>query len=478
VFRFFADDECNDAIQRLGSAPSLSVFVGAGASSEVGLPTWTELVRRLATKVVQDEPPESHERLLAFIMDAGPLAAAERVERSLTDSALVDEIKIALYQDDSPDAVRPGRLCEAVADLRMAWPEVRIITTNYDQLLVKAIRDRAGAAKSYCGSSEKQEAVFHLHGVVGFEHPEDGLNEIVLTEHQFLAPGSGWRRELVSRALTEGPCLFVGASLTDLSLLTPLHVASGTSGHRHVVLFSRDPQVESGERNKRESIDRARWDALNVQVLFADNYADVAQFVDEVRRRHQTIGGRYVPLPRRAALWQTTRFAKLCPTKTKKYRDVQGDLVASLESLLAAIQSDHDLTVEVMQLGLFGLGVDLATNQDFGTVLATSDRVMRDPRSNGHFAVNRTSQWAGVLAICSGAPVVEPKDHYASRWKFMLAVPVQLGEQYGFCGGAIVLSTTTIDSLLRGVGAPGKVTATKYVQIINALKEAGNLLLG
>ncbi len=394
MIRFFSEDSTQAAIERVAVADRPTLFVGAGASKEVGLPRWAELIDRLALRATQDLG-DHQASVVEFLQNSGLLAAAERIERMLSDADMAAEIRKGIYQSDEPASVLPGPLSIAIAELRVACPGVGLVTTNYDQLLVQAIRQIGGDAHSYCINSSKTDAVIHLHGVVGFEEPEDGTNKIVLTEHDFLAPASGgWRRDAVSSALASGPCLFLGASLSDLNLLTPLHQEVNRA-HKHVLLFVREPGLDAIDRDKREEIDRARWRALNVEVLFADNYGDLAQFVEEVRLFRMAPAA-YVPLVRRAQEWRDTCLMPLMPEDPTGFRELQDALSSDLSTFLAAVQQDHGLEAEVMQLGLFVRGVGDDGASDFASIIATSDRIMLDYRSNERLALERRSPWSVV----------------------------------------------------------------------------------
>lgn len=477
MYRFFSDDVTDDAVELLAGAHSLTVFVGAGASAEVGFPTWSQLLNRLSEQLVDELDDEESSELMAFISDAGALTAAERIQRSLPEPDMAAVIRAAIYRQDKPEAFQPGPLTWAVARLKSEFVDAtRVITTNYDQLLLTAVRDLGlDGSHSYCQPTEKPQAIVHLHGVIGYEDPDDGRNEVILTEHDFYAPSAGWRWDLVKRALNEDSCLFVGASLTDLNLLLPLHQVDAGEEPRHVVVFVRDPRMTESVRRRAEQIDRARWEALGVRVLFADNYGDVGQFVDEVRLRKKFAGG-CISLPDRIASWQSDSMTVLCPADRDSFVRSQEVLVDQLERLLTTIQVEFDLQDEVMQLGVFALGFDGAGPTEFASVVATSDRIMRDPRSGERLDLNRSTPWTGVRAMITGTPVSESKDHYASRWKYMLGIPVRLGSPLDCCVGAVVLSSTSRESGIRSQGE-GTLTPAKYRRLCDLLAEAGEIVL-
>jgi hypothetical protein len=223
VLEFFARSDTAEALQYLARQDQLTVFVGAGASKEAALPTWAELVKKLVSRAVRKKGWKTQAEWLADrVLENELLGAAERVEVLLPQNTLASAIREELYQKMPPDAFQPGPLTQGVAELQAAFGgAVRIVTTNYDQLLLTALRDRGLEAHSYCCPTNKR-GIVHLHGVLGYEEPDDGKNEIVLTERHFLAPSSGWRAELLRDALSK-PCLFLGASMTDLNILRSLH---------------------------------------------------------------------------------------------------------------------------------------------------------------------------------------------------------------------------------------------------------------
>ena len=79
---FFEQPDVKDALTALAAEPELTVLVGAGASKEVGLPTWSELVDALAHRAVGSKRSWSAfaDELRHQISDGDLLAAAERVE--------------------------------------------------------------------------------------------------------------------------------------------------------------------------------------------------------------------------------------------------------------------------------------------------------------------------------------------------------------------------------------------------------------
>lgn len=429
MLAFFSEQSTATALTELAGAPQLTVFVGAGSSKELGLPTWRELVLALVEKAIATEPSWLPDAawLTTQITTNDLLSAAERVEVILGEEALRDAIVEILYGSDAPSQMEPGPLAEGVALMKKAWADdLRIATTNYDQLLLTALR-RAGVdeAKSYCLASG-HPGVIHLHGVLGYEAPADGENVVVLTESDYLAPtDAGWRTDFMKRAL-ESPCVFLGASLTDLNLLGPLYAGRSdrASSTLHRVLFVRDPVRTTEERRRRtalEDVERRRWARLNVEPLFCDNYADVAQFAYELAERR---GGNATPLTQRFQTWWNDRSSGVLSLDTDSFRSNQVALADVLAEVLSGIQEELDAASETMSLGICALFPPNGGAQERPINWVTSDRAMTTPHTLDFLELDPRSNWTAVRSLCAGVHRAEPKDVYASRWRYVWAEPI------------------------------------------------------
>lgn len=446
MLSFFANPAVRAALGELSQVESLTVVVGAGASAEVGLPTWAQLVRGLLTDVLGKQRHWGGHRqwLSEQILTAGDLlTAAEHVEILMSAGNLSNAIKARLYQGESPRAVKPGPLTKGVAAMQLAYGRtMRIATTNYDQLLLTALR-AAGitSAESYCSPSRRANAIIHLHGVIGYRRPYDGDNEVVLTEGQFLNPRSGWRSEFMRSAL-ERPCLFLGASLTDLNILRSLHAQGTRPALRHYVLFVRDPARSDKERQRREiweQIETTRWSKLGVTPLFADNYADVAQFGFELAGLRR---GGLDPIATRFDGWFSQCQQTVLSPSPKAFRQNQTEYSDVLSGLLAGLHADLELKDEVLSLGICAVFPPAEDGtQERPVNWVTSDRAMTTPATLEYIPLERDSQWTGVKAIAAGMPRNEDKDSYSSRWRFVWAVPIYREHPDRIPVGAVMLST-------------------------------------
>jgi hypothetical protein len=177
----------------------LALFIGGGASMGAGLPSWRELIERLA-----DEAGLPHDQRVAFraldVLDQARIVQHRLADRGTELGALVAD----LLDTDHTSLVHV-----LLANL----PVTEIVTTNFDRLFELA-SEGAGTALTvlpYQRSAPSERWLLKLHGSI--ERPE----EIVLTREDFLrfrerrAALAG----IVQAMLLTKHLLFVGFSLND-----------------------------------------------------------------------------------------------------------------------------------------------------------------------------------------------------------------------------------------------------------------------
>ncbi|MDG4669370.1 SIR2 family protein [Mycobacterium sp. 236(2023)] len=225
-----------DSIQK-ASMP-LTLLIGAGLSMNSGLPSWGELVNRLAASIQDKEMA----RLVAS-NEGDQIRRAEialTLAHSLNKNAHTHElIRDALFPPSA--LVVPGPLAKSLARLvAVRAGTVRIITTNFDRIVEQALEEVLGTAVEAFGLSEKDQwrqhceagviSVLHVHGMVtqAVGKPEDTVRHpLVLTQSQFLTHGAAVR-DVIADALDGAVGLFVGVSLTDPNVIAPLYQSAGS----------------------------------------------------------------------------------------------------------------------------------------------------------------------------------------------------------------------------------------------------------
>lgn len=183
----------------------LAVFLGAGVSAAVGLPTWEQLVDELAARTGLDD------EVRAGLTGLPAQDSAALLARELGEEALESYVK---------ERFGPGPYALAhalIADL----PVQEFVTTNYDPLVEQAAADMGRSLRVLPFEEARPGApwLLKLHGDAA--RPES----IVLTREEYLRYGdsrAALAGVLHSLLLTRH-VLFVGTSMLDDDLIRIAH---------------------------------------------------------------------------------------------------------------------------------------------------------------------------------------------------------------------------------------------------------------
>lgn len=296
---FFDDDLTKEAILRLSECKSITLFVGAGASLDLNLPTWSSLVAKLLEQTVARRfNVPSDPDTARMICDELVKTLFQVQSASLVDSYLSTELKDSmseltsaqryikmlevrnhrlrecLYEHDhlagiARKSTLVGKLLEVAILLKQVDEDrdVHIITTNYDNAIEEAslqepyasvmLRDGiklAIFADAHPTPDDLQGKdvipVVHIHGLlrspsghaVNANRPHT-LGQVVFSEADYMDWETGCFRHYLRSRVTAGGLLTIGASLRDNNVLTHLREGSGTSSKlepRYALLPSQD----------------------------------------------------------------------------------------------------------------------------------------------------------------------------------------------------------------------------------------------
>lgn len=207
-------------------AVKITFVVGAGLSINAGLPNWAKLLDNVCDAIANPRFAE-----LARGDTSDTLRKSEyslHLAEALGSSDERALIRDALYKDNLEP--RPGPLHNALARLASKLRgRARIVTTNYDTLLEVALRDYFPTAEvnewgpDYIQDWQKAAVgaadVLHVHGILEPKKPTD--QTVVFTESHFFSHGPAVR-ELIGQRLATDVVIFIGVSLTDPNLTSPL----------------------------------------------------------------------------------------------------------------------------------------------------------------------------------------------------------------------------------------------------------------
>jgi hypothetical protein len=438
------DNDPQPIIEKLASAERLTFVIGAGASMEAGLPSWSGLVRSL----LEDSAPRRLSELertawLDAAAESGVLgmaATARALARS--DRDFVARVERHVYRGKGPDQFDPGPIAKELATWKRAFPQIQLATFNYDQLLERALEDAGVVSEPREDNADEPGGgayVRHLHGLLTGDPATDA---VVLTEADYARwPAGSWQDAFMSSAL-DGVCVFLGLSFTDQNLLRWIY---GSTGADHVAMLTRQssPALLPKVRHELEKATRARLRHANVTAYWADFYAEVAQLMHEARRRRGP--GRppqpYVERAQKRVLKGRRRCVPATGLEVQQ-RKVQAILASLVAGVRAALTStDIDAAAAVLGLGLWGLDYERREV----TLWGSSDRIHVEHSTLQAIPLEWGSQWVAIEAITQGSVVESDPATYASRWRSVHGIPLvwtSAERRERIITGAATLTTT------------------------------------
>lgn len=495
---FFRQPVVTGAIHRLSGAKHLTIFVGAGVGTEIGLPSWSQLVRRLLADAVAGPKGYAWRRPLSD-SDA---AVVDRLlaEESLLGAATIAKARLgkrfpaslhrALYGKEWKDgtmlvpmSISPaGRLgsttVEAVAAVYAAFAESSeqwscdIVTTNYDSSIEEALAAAGIAAEPWFQDAAPPEStgiehvVRHLHGYL--THSKKTGGNVVLTEadyHQEGAKKLSWQESYLRRRLSESTILFVGTSLSDPDILSILF--RSVEGRNPAVALLVEPPTTEGVPDivpDPDPCDRAarelrgeRWTSAGVEVLETDYISQPRQFLWEVAMHKRD--SKAEPYYERLVKWyrDCAQDIPLGLADRDIFESVQDELSEHLAFVLDRVHDlvrggghasfdDESLAIHLWLRSTLPLelGPQEAPELCAMSMILCSDRAWRSPEAVDTRLIMQPTRRAAVKAFCERR-VVEHSFDGSDQWNYVLAVPLVLEEEDSRLPvGAVTLASTAL----------------------------------
>lgn len=194
----------------------VTIFIGAGVSQSLGLPSWKELLKRVyVLKNRTRTPPNMH--------NCSDIIFARHIMHN--SASIIPFVHEALYESLTSDAPLPqSLLIDAICHLIKEVNIDSIITYNYDVLLERHLQ--LNSIKCYPIFRNIRNAVdcipiYHVHGIISNSTDLPSSNSIIISEedyHEMYSNPYLWSNVEQLHALSRNTCLFLGLSMTDPNL--------------------------------------------------------------------------------------------------------------------------------------------------------------------------------------------------------------------------------------------------------------------
>ncbi|MDO8532072.1 MAG: SIR2 family protein [Dehalococcoidia bacterium] len=247
-----------DVVEFINSGECLA-FVGSGPSCELGLPDWTKLAHNIFAKA-KARGPGNLPRIKDALDKGDYPTMFELIENSCNPAFLIAECK-----KEIADPGGLGRLYGFLA----RFPFKGYLTTNYDDLLARHLRETQHPPITLCNSEEDLGAVdFDQSLTVVKVHGDfSAWGNIILTRSQFhaaqLLPRWSYYRTFLDRYLGSRRVVLFGYSLKDPDIEWILKNASALLRRKlPIYAFFADATLADIERFSKE---------CNVEVISYEN---------------------------------------------------------------------------------------------------------------------------------------------------------------------------------------------------------------
>ena len=455
----------------------LTLVLGAGASMDAGLPSWRGLVETFLQSGFQiakqqsslSSPPEA---LTQQVLDRQDVMSAASVGRLLFGKHRDDALKLALYAGRT-SAPSPGRIGMAIAELALAFgAKLRILTTNYDDTVERAIRSAGGSVNIQVATAKgvvpvgeadpEAVCVVHLHGFAPYDG--EGRGPLILDEKDYaFSPTRPPGQILPDLLLENGPILFVGLSMMDPNLVAACHIGLAGAQEKSVPWFGLFVgEVDNSELQK---LIRGRLTEMGIHTISLLSYGQISQVLYEVLHRIAKGPEYWSDKPR---LRYGKRFEAWREALIRRYPSAQGgdDFASEQDRLHKALSHEIELlhtdiltdanAEEHLALHLW---VRRPREESLGDLelWGSSAHVHREAWSleTQRVVITKDSSFPAVDSVMFASVQRRNRTPGSSRWQATVAVPIELTDDPIYAH-LIVGSITLSSTLAMGASAIGQ----------------------
>lgn len=286
-------------------------FIGAGVSMAANLPSWDQLLFRLAYHIMfydkQDLPGNHIKQELHDIIESNKENSPIIQTRMLMQNIPVEN-KQQLLLDSLYEKQSQINLDNALLQtlLRFIRRENKInideiVTFNFDNLLEQCMKQEKIAYNCiYHEADNKQQDrinIYHVHGYLGndIDPDEADLDELVFSEEQYhrrYNDSYHWSNMKQISFLREKICLFIGCSLSDPNIRRLLDIAKQDNKYHYAIMkkeaVKRPAHIQADSLAYRiyEQFYLQRqneyFKGLGIRVIWVDEFAQIPQILKDI----------------------------------------------------------------------------------------------------------------------------------------------------------------------------------------------------
>lgn len=298
-----------EALKKAYRDQNITLCLGAGVSTDAGIPLWSDLIQKLLICMIGNKTQEESlneqelERLnqIAYCNREDSLLTQVRyIHTAFETEEYYDLVRKVLYEKESN--LNTG-LLNAISSI--SKPErdhvgvKAVITYNFDDLLERKLASKEIKYRVIYREKDVPSTnalnIYHVHGFLP-QDPEKRVDDttLIFSEedyHEVYRDAYCWSNITQLNAFRDTTCLFVGCSLTDPNLRRLLDIpARSGEGPRHFAIMRRKKfkAPDTAKTSERllalyqridHNIREESYRKLGIQVIWVDDFQEIPQLL-------------------------------------------------------------------------------------------------------------------------------------------------------------------------------------------------------
>lgn len=303
-----------DSLSKFHKSGSLVLVLGAGISSEFGLPDWNGLLQNLIADTFEEHvaEPKLIADLFTKLITQNPLILGRHLQNwyEKKNKSLEQVVRDCLYKDFDND--KHSELIKEIINLKKLDS---IITYNYDNIIECKIREFINVQSLFEANQHSTDdlPIYHVHGFLPNDIELNERNQITLGEavyHKHYTDVYCWSNIIQINKFSSKNCVFIGISLLDPNIRRLLDIAKKSRkiddkihfmfkkkhtkdeidrkyGYHFIELKEKncDFDVERGKENLLYIIHKFEEEdakSFGIKIIWVENWTDIPKFLKKI----------------------------------------------------------------------------------------------------------------------------------------------------------------------------------------------------
>jgi hypothetical protein len=305
-----------ESLSRKLKEEELVLFLGAGASTDAGVPLWNDLITdmfvNLLDRIMNERgtilSEEEKNEIIKYFKksNSGAPTLQSMYLKTGLQTSFREILSEVLYKKSKESSILLDEIVKLCTPPRNGKGLFAIVSYNFDDLVEQKLEENEIGFRSIYRDNNQEKGelpIYHVHGYLPRNKEKYNINEkdpIVFTEdeyHQLDYDHYHWSNLIQLNLLKQKTCLFIGMSLTDPNLRRLLDYSKSKdedSNKKHYAILKRDVIYKKKKgvkkkhivdfENSNQSIMEDYFKEIDVQVIWVNKFEDIPELLRKIRR--------------------------------------------------------------------------------------------------------------------------------------------------------------------------------------------------